>query len=669
MKEHLRFKSMSLLCAGVVLSLSLGAQNQPDHEIVGRPYVQDPESLQKTAPNHSTLNKGKSSAVIWSEDFANGIPSTWVNQGYTSGGAPLANALWEYRGPATTPNITTGSRGQYAAANDPIISPSQSNGFIIFDSNYLDDGGIAGNDGNGPAPAPHMGTLTTNTIDLTGHPYVELLFSSYLRQYQSKFQVAISTDGGLTFPDSVNFHTDVPQNGSSANGDIVSANISQYAGNQANVKLQIVFDGLEVNSLGLAGYYYWMIDDMVVRDLGPNLFRFVESGGAPKNDIIFGASGGSKTGITAKDHVVPISFDSNILNYGYQDQTDVVLNVEVIQNSTGNTVATLTSPTKALLASDQVADFNDFTTTGAWTPTTVGTYHMVYYVTSDSVSASDLGSARDTMYTIFVTDSIHSLDYNNFDNSIGTNALGTDGCAIASSLFFPNGGGGGGSFTMKGIDLRLSSLTVPGGDIEVHIYDTTGFDYVAGFGSGALYTETYTIAAGMEGTLARFNFSSPQTLNAGTYFVVVYMFSNNGNNTIRVANDQSVSQPGASSIMFNADDGRWYSGYSNSRTFSSPWIRAVVVPNIGVDEQVSTGGFSVYPNPTQGRNVKVAIEQGGTYTVELMTLTGKTVMSREITVSGNEAYDLNIPSHVANGTYMVNIKSDKEVKVSKLTIN
>ena len=121
--------------------------------------------------------------------------------------------------------------------------------------------------------------------------------------------------------------------------------------------------------------------------------------------------------------------------------------------------------------------------------------------------------------------------------------------------------------------------------------------------------------------------------------------------------------------MFNADDGRWYSGYSNSRTFSSPWIRAVVVPNIGVDEQVSTGGFSVYPNPTQGRNVKVAIEQGGTYTVELMTLTGKTVMSREITVSGNEAYDLNIPSHVANGTYMVNIKSDKEVKVSKLTIN
>ncbi|MGB0176686.1 MAG: T9SS type A sorting domain-containing protein [Owenweeksia sp.] len=667
MKEHLRFKSMSLLCAGVALSLSLGAQNQPDRKTTERPYAQEVESLQKT-PSHNS-NKGKTSAVIWSQDFANGIPAGWVNQGYSdANGTVLPNCLWEYRGPATTPSISTGSRGQYAAANDPILSPTRTNGFIIFDSNYLDDGGIAGNDGNGPAPAPHLGTLTTGTIDLTGHPNVELAFSSYLRQYQSKFQVAISTNGGITFPDTVNFHTSVPQNSSSPNGSMVSANISTIAGNQANVKLQIVFDGLEINSLGLAGYYYWMIDDMVIRDLPANSFRFVESGGAPANDIIFGASGGSKTGIMALDHVVPVTFDSNILNYGYVDQTDVVLHVDVYNDATGAIEASLTSPTKALMASGTVADFNDFTTTQAWTPTATGMYHMVYYVTSDSVSANDAGSGLDTMYTTFVTDSIHSLDYNNFSNSLGTNALGSDGSALASSLYFPNGGNGGAAFTMYGIDLRLSSLTVPGGDIEVHVYDTTGFDYLAGFGSSALYTESYTITPGMEGTLARFNFTTPQTMNAGTYYVVVYMFSNLGNNTIRIANDQAVSQPGASSIMYNADDARWYSGYLNSRTFSSPWIRARVGKVIGLNEY-ATNSFSVYPNPTQGRNVNVAIEQGGTYTVDLVTLTGKTVMSKEITVSGNEAYELNIPSHIAAGTYMVNIKSDKEVKVSKLTIN
>ncbi|MEQ9261644.1 MAG: T9SS type A sorting domain-containing protein [Owenweeksia sp.] len=667
MKEHLRFKSMSLLCAGVALSLTLGAQNQPELKTAERPYAQEVESLQK-APQHNS-NKGKTSAIIWDEDFSAGIPAGWVNQGYAdASGTVLANALWEYRGAATTPDVSTGSRGQYAAANDPILSPTRSNGFIIFDSNYLDDGGIAGNDGNGPAPAPHMGTLTTNTIDLTGHPNVELAFSSYLRQYQSKFQVAISTDDGLTFPDTVNFHTDITQNSSSANGNMVSANISTIAGNQATVKLQIVFDGLEVNTLGLAGYYYWMIDDMIIQDLPANSFRFVESGGAPANDIIFGASGGSKTGIMDIDHIVPVTFDSNALNYGFEDQTDIKLNVDVYEASTGSIVASLTSPTKALLASGDVADFNDLTTTGNWTPTAIGQYDIVYYMTSDSISATDAGSGLDTMYTVFVTDSVHSLDYNNFDNSLGTNALGTDGCALASSLFFPNGSNGGNPLALYGIDLRLSTLTVPGGDIEIHVYDTTGFDYVAGFGSGALYTESFTITPGMEGTLARFSLSNPLTLNAGTYYVVVYMFSNLGNNTIRVANDQSVSQPGASSIMFNADDARWYSGYLNSRTFSSPWIRAITGMPIGIEEFNKTG-FSVYPNPTQGRNVKVAIEQGGTYTVELFNLTGKLIMSQEITVSGSEAYDLNLPSEIASGTYMVNIKSGDEVKVSKLTIN
>ena len=89
--------------------------------------------------------------IIWSEDFSNGIPSTWLNYG-TANGTSDPDAKWEYRGPNTTPSNSVGSRGAYMSAQTPIASATASNGFVIFDSDYLDNGGIAGNFGNGPVP-------------------------------------------------------------------------------------------------------------------------------------------------------------------------------------------------------------------------------------------------------------------------------------------------------------------------------------------------------------------------------------------------------------------------------------------------------------------------------------------------------------------------------------
>ncbi|MBT3572238.1 MAG: hypothetical protein HOE88_06305, partial [Flavobacteriales bacterium] len=45
---------------------------------------------------------------VWSEDFASGIPSTWLTSGGTANGASDTDAVWVYRGTATTPNNTVG---------------------------------------------------------------------------------------------------------------------------------------------------------------------------------------------------------------------------------------------------------------------------------------------------------------------------------------------------------------------------------------------------------------------------------------------------------------------------------------------------------------------------------------------------------------------------------
>ena len=105
---------------------------------------------------------------------------------------PVISAPWVYRGPSTNPNTSTGSQGAYAGTNGPIQSPTASNGFVIFDSDYYDNGGTAGNFGAGQypcndilggTPTGHVGTLTTDSIDCSMYSDVTMVFNSFYREY------------------------------------------------------------------------------------------------------------------------------------------------------------------------------------------------------------------------------------------------------------------------------------------------------------------------------------------------------------------------------------------------------------------------------------------------------------------------------------------------------
>ena len=123
--------------------------------------------------NKSILMNAEKSAPFWSEDFANGIPATWTN----------STAPWEYRGASTSPSNSTGSQGAYASAGSPIASPTAANGFMIFDSDFYDNNGVAGAFGTGLYPAPHNGELMTDMIDLSAYGDVTQKMNSYFRTY------------------------------------------------------------------------------------------------------------------------------------------------------------------------------------------------------------------------------------------------------------------------------------------------------------------------------------------------------------------------------------------------------------------------------------------------------------------------------------------------------
>ena len=160
------------------------------------------QKVQRAAPNERCVDASparsmsqaevasyyQGETVIWSEDFASGIPTTWMNYG-TAVGVADPDAKWEYRGTTTTPSIATGSRGGYAGPAStgqlPIQSTTAANGFVVFDSDFLDNAGIAGNFcGTGSiACAPHVANLETGVINLLGHPTVDLLFTQYYRRF------------------------------------------------------------------------------------------------------------------------------------------------------------------------------------------------------------------------------------------------------------------------------------------------------------------------------------------------------------------------------------------------------------------------------------------------------------------------------------------------------
>lgn len=659
---------MSLL--GLVMGVSaLGQENV--NQLPAQPIKLDKATVVK----HQVQSTSTTESVIWSEDFANGIPSTWTNQGFDGSLNPLASAVWEYRGTSTTPDVSQGTRGAFGATNDPILSTTGTNGFVIFDSDYLDNTGNSSNIGGGVAPAPHVGVLTTESIDLTGEPYIMLEFQNYARIFHANLDVALSTDGGATYPDTVHVYSDVSigVNNATPNVDLVQYNLSSILGNQSNVKMQFIFDG-RAGSAGANAYYFWMFDDVKLTELPRHALRFVENtDGAPKHDMSFGTTPGSgKYGIMTLKQVRPISFDSNVLNFGWDDQTALNLEVRVLDASQ-NVLQTLTSSSVSVLESDSIADYNDLNT-AAWTPTAEGAYDIVYIAQSDSCNGVVAPIQSDTI-RIYVTDSLQSLDFNRFNNRIGTNEIGDDGGAIATRLDLVE------AERLFGVDIWLSTASVAGGVVEVTVYDTAGFDFQTGFPTSPLAYDQHTLTSSdISNGVFRADMTGsdgiPVYLSAGSYYIVATLYSNGGSTPVQLRNDQTLPQPAMSAIMYyTATSPRWYTGFINSLDLNAPHMRAVVCPEahasacmtISVEESHLDNAISVYPNPaTDFINLEFG-DLNGEVAIRVADMNGRTVISTsELAVSGSSV-EVSL-AQLTPGIYVLSVEQGDKVSTFKLSV-
>ncbi|MCR9154186.1 MAG: T9SS type A sorting domain-containing protein [Bacteroidetes bacterium] len=659
-------KKTAILFLSLSTAVAVNAQGLPQVDPVLEP-TEVVKHIKRSAQTESSVN------VVWSEDFANGIPADW-----SQNGTP-ATAQWEYRGPNTTPSNATGGRGNFSGINNnpptntPILSTTASNGFMIFDSDYLDNGGT-GNFGSGTAAAPHVGRLTTDTIDLSMHPSLELKFEMYARRFFSDWFVAFSTDGGATFTDTIEFFDSdaIAVNGATADNEVALANVSSIIGGQSQVVMQFIFDGTPGNANG-NGYYFWMLDDIELRTPPANQMLFTGWQGAPPHDMIYNSNGAEypKYGIMHTNQIVPVEFDANFYNYGTQTQTNATLDVEIwdVTSGTPSLLSTISAPGCPTLASGDTCNFNDLTTP-TWTPPAQeASYLIVYKAVSDSITSA-MTTSTDT-FSFFVNDDLYSTDRNQVDNFVGTNSANPE--IIAMGVMYdmsnedPNGSGG--VVYIDGININLSALTDSTADIEVAFYDTTGFAFNAGFPAGATaaYRKSFTLNGSLIGTVANFSLQdangNPLVMPNQPWLMIINFFPNATDGVIRIANDASFDQPDISTVMQLAD-GNWFGGFT-SDAHEGTHIRLDVGAPIGIEE-TEFGDFSMYPNPTAGAT-KLEFADGGTYAINVTDMTGSTVISIEESVNANEAIELDMSSYPM-GIYLVNIKGENASKTVKLTV-
>ncbi len=646
----------------------------------------------RTLPNERTVDEAparllsadelaqyyQGETVIWTETFANGIPTTWMNYG-TANGTADPDAKWEYRGTTTTPSNATGSRGAYAGPAStgqlPIQSATAANGFVVFDSDFLDNNGIAGNFcGTGAlACAPHVANLETGVINLLGHPTVDLVFTQYYRRFAGPGGVQsvpatyldFSTDGGQTWTGNVMLNSAIAVNSATPRNSALAVSIGQYVGNQANVKIRFRFDG---------DYYFWQLDDIQIISTPKNRLTFtVGSDGAPPRDILYGANQESaRMGHMTLKQVRPISFDANCFNSGQNAQTNVKLQMKVFNNT--GVIQTINSPVIASLPAGDTATWNQLNTyTSAWTPSAAGVYGFTYNLVSDSVNIPS-----DTLQLV-VSDSLMSLDFGDWNNSIGASTNTTqwgDGSQMTNMQELVN------DEMLFGARVYISASSQAGAILELSVYDSSGFlGSNGGWDANKLvaYGQRILTAADVANGYVHFNFADTTTgrgvilnsSNIGYYFNLT-MYNNQGTNTLLIRNDQTFAARSGTKYMYLAALGSWYSGYSNSLTFNNLWIRSINCPATNAANCMATSvgenplnEVVVAPNPATDF---VYVNFGllfGEHAVEVLDLTGKVVKATKVQA------DANVPVFVGDlesGLYMVRIAKGGDVKTFKVSV-
>ncbi len=173
------------------------------------------------------------------DEYKNSTFDGGFNDWTTESGTDNPNLVWTW----TSDGVL---QGNYWDSVLTIVSPTISNGAVAFDSDDYEF--------NQGQPQPHKSYLISPAMDCSGEANVSVLFHETFRTFHGETSIEVSNDGGASWTSyPILFNDDVDVNRRTSNDAWTHVNISNTAGNQADVRIRFVWEGQA---------YYWVIDDV-----------------------------------------------------------------------------------------------------------------------------------------------------------------------------------------------------------------------------------------------------------------------------------------------------------------------------------------------------------------------------------------------------------------------
>ena len=554
---------------------------------------------------------------FFTNDFSN--PSDWTLIDLDWGG--LQNWI-----------ITTnGPQGPYSSPMGAITSTTASNGFALYDSDFLNT-----------AYTNQNALLIYNyPVDCSNYSYININFESYHRKFHDSVFVEVSTDS-ITW-DRYEVHADLGVTDQSVNPEFVSVNVSATAGNQPVVYFRFHYEG--------EWDYAWMLDDV----------SFVET---PDNKLTisnetyggwwigYQTAGGMGLDFTFNpmNQVVanPYHFEAVLKNQGIASQ-DCKLHVNVTDDL-GTSVFRDSSNNLTLAMTEQ----DTLEVTNSFLPQNMGIYYMDLWGIGDS-------AITDTTYMVsIVTDTVYGRDFGQEDGywrvgrSCGGMVLGVD------------------------FDIYVTDdLT----SVSAYVNDNSVANAVM---FGALYevdpqgdpiwlaqTDDYIIQTTDLGNWVTIPFNGGQTLTAGTAYMIAIGGYAHPLDTFCIST--SGTGQGATNHVQDNGCGLGSGGFGDWYWISSvPMIRM----NMGtpwsttssINETAFEGKLAVYPNPTKSQvTIDLSNTTSDDYSISFSNILGEEIYFYQGFLNGTFKKNVDLSSF-PKGIYLLNISNSNSSVTERIVV-
>ena len=619
----------------------------------------------KKAKQKLELNSNKFTAPaplpIWSEDFANGIPTTWEN----------STVPWVYRGTSTSPSNSVGGQGAYSginnspATNNPISSPTANNGFLIFDSDYYDNNGVPGDFGLGIHATPHNGELLTEMIDLSTYSDVTLKMNSYFRTYAG--QAFIDFYVGGVFQERIQVHTNLAVNASSSIDEVILARIPFSVVGNADVQMSFVFEGTTNSNNGFSGYYFWQMDDLELIETPVNMIEI--------EDVVIGGywidyinySGSGLNGMIGLDYTItpasqlvnhPYAIEGILRNSGSADQLST-LKYEVY-GAAGSYSGTSTPTNVNAYSATNTIDSMVVAATPPLSPT-IGVYGVSIWGESDS--AGVITTSSDTTYKMIeISEYIYGKDYGENIGSngshIGTYILGgvedQNHISTRYEMYADE--------QLTGLRAYISDRSHVGAEVKAVLYE---LDSTATEPIFLAESDNYILTAQDLGSWVDIPFDGGIDLYSGW----AYEFGIAG--FVHPTDSAYVGTSGIS--LYNGEHSLFDELGLNTQSAGNPeWYYITATPMVRMNFDPGSANsisdmnqtiFTTYPNPTNGI-FTIKLGEVANYDVTVINVLGQTVFSKT-TKGMNTIIDL---SSFNKGVYTVELKNENTVYTEKIIV-